>query len=969
MKITDIFVNKLKIETKVVSIDSLFSDEGKVKKTQYAPPYQRNYVWDAEKATYFLESILIGTEIPPLIFFRNGSKLEIIDGRQRYETILRFLRGDLRLSKAGLKKLDVLNIDKKMFGSLPEILKNDFLDTKLRVIEFSFASHDGITQSDEDSVKQEIFKRYNSGITPLKAIEIDKAIYFEDDLNTFFKEKLKESGFHDTFTNLFKYEDMKVEISLKKIRQLLVLHKIPIKYYSIAKQKVADKYYDLLFSQIKVEDFDIIFESFKRKLKLIDMVRDSIETRNFPYNRLISETLFWAYSIMEDNNIALTGEDPSAVAGFADHILRNISVFKMDRSSFANEIVTRYKIIAEYLESKYGVNKKIYIETNDEFKHKNRELNRSRENITTNFQELRINKPEPSTYTIDDICRQMKRSRFLVRPPYQREEVINKKKSSEIIESLLLGIKLPPIFIFKNKNGISEVIDGQQRILSILAFLGRSYMNENGETVKSNKDGFALQLKDSILTGLNGKHYTQLNEEQQDKITNFDLWVIEINARNNPDFEPLDLFIRLNNKPYPIKDDTFEMWNSYIDRGLIDTIKASYNNCLGWFFMRKKGNRMENENNYTVLSYFNYLEMNCQESTEKGPLDIYKVGPRIAFRLRSKGDISRILENVDKRGAFVQAVNHFEFSFIANLKRLLIDEEDDSDKTLNKNLDEMLGVENGKRTQQSFYVLWYFLKELDSHSIDCYRTQIRKEVRLLFAAMSSEITTDEFNKQVENFRSHYRKKGKFEIVKGRIGDVVNITSFETEIPNENGMCDFFIKRDNKLNRRITIKYGKLSNLESYYWCHINRMGFNLGYVIAVLQSSYVFKKYDFGTRNITVNSLRSIPLPLISPEKQFAFDNVLVYTKTQNLIQCQFFENLLDKMVEEVYHPDLFESQKLSLFKQVMRLEDLRTVNDKERDEKIDKVYFKVINGTEKLMSDLSAAAGITGSYNNEKDN
>ena len=168
----------------------------------------------------------------------------------------------------------------------------------------------------------------------------------------------------------------------------------------------------------------------------------------------------------------------------------------MDRSSFANEIVTRYKIIAEYLESKYGVNKKIYIETNDEFKHKNRELNRSRENITTNFQELRINKPEPSTYTIDDICRQMKRSRFLVRPPYQREEVINKKKSSEIIESLLLGIKLPPIFIFKNKNGISEVIDGQQRILSILAFLGRSYMNENGETVKSNKDGFALQLKD-----------------------------------------------------------------------------------------------------------------------------------------------------------------------------------------------------------------------------------------------------------------------------------------------------------------------------------------------------------------------------------------------------------------------------------------------------------------------------------------
>ena len=209
---------------------------------------------------------------------------------------------------------------------------------------------------------------------------------------------------------------------------------------------------------------------------------------------------------------------------------------------------------------------------------------------------------------------------------------------------------------------MSEVIDGQQRILSILAFLGRGYLNEEGQTVKSNKDGFALLLKDSILTNLNGKHFAQLDEDLQDKIANFDLWVIEINEKNNPDFEPLDLFIRLNNKPYPIKDDTFEMWNSYLDRGLINTIKASYRNNANWFFMRKASTRMENENNYTVLSYFNYLEQNKQDATEKGPLDIYKIGGRIAIRLRSKGDISKILENAEKKEAFVAAVNGLEFT-------------------------------------------------------------------------------------------------------------------------------------------------------------------------------------------------------------------------------------------------------------------------------------------------------------------
>ena len=61
MNLTEIFLNKLKAETKQVSSDSLFNDEWEVKRTLYAPPYQRNYVRDGEKATYFLESILIGT--------------------------------------------------------------------------------------------------------------------------------------------------------------------------------------------------------------------------------------------------------------------------------------------------------------------------------------------------------------------------------------------------------------------------------------------------------------------------------------------------------------------------------------------------------------------------------------------------------------------------------------------------------------------------------------------------------------------------------------------------------------------------------------------------------------------------------------------------------------------------------------------------------------------------------------------
>lgn len=958
MNLTEIFVNRLAKDSKVVTIDSLFNED-KVKKTQYAPPYQRNYVWDGEKATYFLESILIGTEIPPLIFFRNKKGAEIIDGRQRYETILKFLNGELRLSKAGLKKLDVLNIDKKTFGSLPEQLKNDFLDTKLRVIEFSFASYDGLTQLDEDSVKQEIFKRYNSGITPLKNLEIDKAIYFDDDLNLFFKEKLKDLKLHEQFDRLFKYEDKKVEVLLQKIRQLLVIHKIPIKYYSKAKQKITDKYYDLLSSQIRSDQFEDLFVSFKKKLDILDEIRMAVDNKEMPYNRLMSEVLFWAFSILEDNAIQLPKKNSTELTEFSKHILNNLRAFAMVRSSFSQQIIDRYNVMACYIEKVYGINKNLYIETNEQFKHKNYELNQVKHGGTTNYQELRINKPEPTTYTIDDICRLMARSRFLVRPPYQREEVINRKKSSEIIESLLLGIKLPPIFIFKSKDGISEVIDGQQRILSILAFLGRKYLNEEGQMVKSNKDGFALLLKDSILTDLNGKCFAQLDEDLQDKITSFDLGVIEINEKNNPDFEPLDLFIRLNNKPYPIKDDTFEMWNSYLDRDLINTIKSSYRNNASWFFMRKTSTRMENENNYSVLSYFNYLKQNGCDLTENGPLDIYKIGGRIAIRLRSKGDISKVLENTKKKDAFVAAVNDLEFTFVRNLKLLLSDEGDSSEKTLSKNLDMLLGIENNRRTQQSFYALWYFFNGLDRENFCKKQKEIIVKTKELFKAMSSDIKRTDFIKMVDDFRTQYKNNEDLEVVKIRLGDIMDFIAFDGDSLKNSAEVDFYVKRDNKIKDQIQIRYERPENVEAYYGCHINRLGFCQSYIAAMLQSSYVYREYDFRSRNVSVVSLKDIMIPYVPLSIQKVFDKMMNYTKTPEYIQSSFFVNVLDYMVEEVINQKLFNYQNVRLINSAMALED---VPDQNKEEFISKSYNHIIHERGGLMEELIAAKGVKGS-------
>src|SRR5258708_20337078 len=136
-EIRDIMKSHLKIEQKVMSIATLFTESRLRKRIHYDPYYQRKYVWERDKATYFLESILLGTEIPPFVFFNTGHSIEVIDGRQRFQTIEIFLDEDEKfsLTSKGLFTLKLLR--KKMFQQLDPWIQDMFFNTKLRILKFS----------------------------------------------------------------------------------------------------------------------------------------------------------------------------------------------------------------------------------------------------------------------------------------------------------------------------------------------------------------------------------------------------------------------------------------------------------------------------------------------------------------------------------------------------------------------------------------------------------------------------------------------------------------------------------------------------------------------------------------------------------------------------------------------------------------------------------------------------------------
>jgi hypothetical protein len=57
-----------------------------------------------------------------------------------------------------------------------------------------------------------------------------------------------------------------------------------------------------------------------------------------------------------------------------------------------------------------------------------------------------------------------------LRPEYQRRHRWDQKKQSRLIESLLMNVPVPPVFLYEKELNRYEVMDGQQRLASLLDF-------------------------------------------------------------------------------------------------------------------------------------------------------------------------------------------------------------------------------------------------------------------------------------------------------------------------------------------------------------------------------------------------------------------------------------------------------------------------------------------------------------------
>ncbi|GGK73323.1 DUF262 domain-containing protein [Streptomyces flaveus] len=135
-------------------------DEGSL---ELAPDFQRGQVWKIDQKSRLVESVLLQIPLPAFYFAEDSDgAFRVVDGLQRLSTLHAFVRGGEQGFR--LKGLEYLRENDKGFADLPVQWQRRIFNTQLVV--------NVIDPTTPPDVMYDIFKRINTGGTPLNAQEI-----------------------------------------------------------------------------------------------------------------------------------------------------------------------------------------------------------------------------------------------------------------------------------------------------------------------------------------------------------------------------------------------------------------------------------------------------------------------------------------------------------------------------------------------------------------------------------------------------------------------------------------------------------------------------------------------------------------------------------------------------------------------------------------------------------------------------
>lgn len=117
--------------------------------------------------------------------------------------------------------------------------------------------------------------------------------------------------------------------------------------------------------------------------------------------------------------------------------------------------------------------------------------------------------------SIGELVNMYQQKELIIHPAYQRLFRWTDTQKTALIESILLGIPIPPIFVAEDKNGVWEIVDGLQRLSTLVSFFGKldfedskqnsyeEFDDDDDDLIINKKNKWILE-KGDILKSLEG---------------------------------------------------------------------------------------------------------------------------------------------------------------------------------------------------------------------------------------------------------------------------------------------------------------------------------------------------------------------------------------------------------------------------------------------------------------------------------
>jgi len=337
-------------------------------------------------------------------------------------------------------------------------------------------------------------------------------------------------------------------------------------------------------------------------------------------------------------------------------------------------------------------------------------------------------KVEKAQYSLFELKRKttMQNSSIIMNPVFQRANVWTTKQKRELMESILMGLPLPLIYLFEDSHGIRQIIDGKQRLSAIFDFMDNKFSLNELE----------------ILPDFNKKKFSDLDQIYQAKIENFQILTYVIQPPT-PEKVKYNIFDRVNRGGTPLNN--HEMRHALYQGNSTELLhrivnSKDYKDILGREISDK---RMKGR--YLLLRAFAFFRSYHGDSSIKymGDIDDF-----LSLHMREINSLDiKVVESYEK--LFMKTFKKIKFIFEDNLSDIFRFQSKESSRKRAINI-------------ALFEILFYFFLYHQAEELT-YETNILKMIE----DVKQKMDCDEYLKPID---SKNAVKKRFELIKEKIKD-------------------------------------------------------------------------------------------------------------------------------------------------------------------------------------------------------